>query len=120
MPVVPSIVVITVTRPRFAKLEAAGVLDEEDRILLTEAVSDVRSFPMRRDIVRQGERPDYAHAVVEGWACRHQVVEDGSRQITAFMIPGDPCDPHIALFGAMDHTIGALTDTRIEVLPAKE
>jgi CRP-like cAMP-binding protein len=36
------------------------------------------------------------------------VLENGSRQIMAFLIPGDPCDSEIFILKEMDHSIAAL------------
>ena len=74
---------------------------------------DVRNFGARRDIIREGERPDHVHLMIEGWSCRYKVLPDGLRQITAFLIPGDFCDTHITLFEQMDHSIGSLTESRV-------
>jgi CRP-like cAMP-binding protein len=44
------------------------------------------------------------------------VVADGSRQIVAFLIPGDFCDLHVTLLREMDHGIVALTPVKIAVV----
>jgi CRP-like cAMP-binding protein len=41
------------------------------------------------------------------------LLPDGSRQITAFLIPGDFCDLHVTILGAMDHSIGTITRSRV-------
>ena len=74
------------------KIEAAGRLPRElaheDRELLLSLCNDIRMFGTRRDIIREGERPDHVHLMIDGWSCRYKVLEDGSRQITAFLVPG--------------------------------
>ncbi len=46
------------------------------------------------------------------------MLPDGSRQITAFLIPGDFCDLHIAILSEMDHSIITLTRARIAHIPS--
>ena len=53
------------------------------------------------------------HAVLEGWAARYKVLPDGSRQIVAFLIPGDFCNLHVTILREMDHGIVALTPARV-------
>ena len=57
-------------------------------------------------IIFQGDRPGDVHLVMEGFACRSKVLPDGARQIMALLLPGDFCDLHVAILGAMDHDIG--------------
>lgn len=104
-----------------AKLAAAGKqserLPQANRELLLALCNDVRSIKARRDIIREGDRPDHVHVMIEGWACRYKILPDGSRQITAFLISGDLCDIHIMLFDQMDHSIGSVSDCKVAFVP---
>lgn len=71
--------------------------------------SNIRSIPARRDIVREGEHPEFLNLILDGWAIRHKMLEDGRRQILAFLIPGDLCDLNVFILKEMDHSIGAVT-----------
>jgi CRP-like cAMP-binding protein len=51
--------------------------------------------------------------MIEGWACRYKVLPSGSRQILAFLMPGDACDLHIGLLAEMDHSIQTITPARV-------
>ncbi|RYF14106.1 MAG: Crp/Fnr family transcriptional regulator [Oxalobacteraceae bacterium] len=92
-------------------------LSESDRALLLALSDDVQTFPARRDIVREDERPEHVLLMIEGWAIRYKVVEKGGRQITAFLMPGDFCDTHVTMFDQMDHTIASLNETKIALVP---
>lgn len=76
-------------------------------------LADIRVFEARRDIIRVAENPEFVHLMVEGWACRYSIVDDGQRQITAFLVPGDFCDAHIIMLGQMDHSIGSLGQAKV-------
>jgi CRP-like cAMP-binding protein len=95
------------------KLAVAGALSDEDVRALTDACKVSQTVAMRRDLVRQGEDPNHVHLILEGWACRYQQLENGNRQITAFLLPGDFCDTHITLFSQMDHSIGTVTECKV-------
>ncbi len=103
--------------PVTKKLEFGAKLSERDRQTLDDLVLDVRSFGAREDIIREGDRPDHVHAVLEGYACRYKTVPDGGRQIMAWLVPGDLCDVHVSLLGEMDHTIATLSPCRIGFIP---
>ncbi len=55
--------------------------------------------------------------ILEGWACRYKLLQEGTRQITAFLMPGDTCDLHDSVSTYMDHSIATLTTARIALVP---
>jgi CRP-like cAMP-binding protein len=99
------------------KLSAASKLSGEDDHTLAELCKNVRSTPANQDIISEGDNPQHVHIMLEGWAARYKILRDGSRQITAFLIPGDFCDLHVAILGYMDHGILALTSARVAYVP---
>jgi CRP-like cAMP-binding protein len=103
--------------PLLAKLATFAVLPEEDRDALKSLCDDPREMPARRNVIREGDRPDHVHLVVEGWAARYKLLPDGTRQITAFLLPGDFCDLHITILGEMDHSIATITKAKVAFVP---
>ena len=103
--------------PLVAKLETRGPLSDEDRDDLNALCADAREVGPRRQIIREGDRPEFVHLIVEGWAARYKLLPDGARQITAFLIPGDFCDLHVTILGEMDHGIATLTRSRVAFIP---
>ncbi|MFL6857510.1 MAG: Crp/Fnr family transcriptional regulator [Allosphingosinicella sp.] len=106
-----------VRSPLVAKLETVAPLCAGDRGALAALSINVREMDARRTIIREGERPDHIHLILEGWAARYQLLANGSRQITAFLIPGDFCDLHVTILGEMDHSIATLTRARVAYVP---
>jgi CRP-like cAMP-binding protein len=96
-----------------AKLEMRGPLPDADRAALAAICGDVRAVRAHRDIISEGDSPSHVHLMLTGWAARYKIVRDGGRQITAFLIPGDFCDAHVAILRRMDHGILALTDASV-------
>lgn len=91
------------------KLSRFSALDRGDFARLTEATSKPETYVPRQDMIREGDRPGHVFVVLEGWACRYKILPNGSRQILAFLMPGDCCDLHIGLLDQMDHSIQAVT-----------
>jgi CRP-like cAMP-binding protein len=107
-------------RSLVAKLGTIADLRESDLASLIAICHDVRTVQAKRDILVEGERPEDVHVILEGWAARYKTLSDGSRQIVAFLIPGDFCDLHVAILGHMDHGIIALTRVRLAYIPSRE
>lgn len=100
------------------KLEHFVRLSADDKQSLSAmARSNIRSIRARRDIVREGERPGFVNLILDGWAIRHKMLEDGRRQVLAFLIPGDLCDLNAFVLKEVDHSIGALTPVTVAQVP---
>lgn len=99
------------------KLEAFGPLPEEDRRLLDLAVRSPRAVPSDQDVIREGDETSVVHLIVEGFACRYKLLNDGSRQIVAFLIPGDFCNLHVFILRIMDHSIATLSPAHMVEIP---
>lgn len=103
--------------PLIAKLESGVSLADDDRRALAALGEDARDVRARRNLIREGDRPDHVHLMIEGWAARYKLLPDGGRQITAFLLPGDFCDLHVTILGEMDHGIATLTRSRVAFIP---
>ena len=90
---------------------------EDEKVQLAALYTNIRPFRPKQQIIKEGDRPDDVHLIVDGWAARYKMLSDGSRQIVAFLLPGDFCDLHVAVLGRMDHTIVALTACRVAFIP---
>lgn len=94
------------------------LFSREDRQLLAElSMINVREVDARQNLIEEGDKPNVVNLVLEGWAIRYKILEDGRRQIVAFLIPGDLCDLNIFILKEMDHSIGALSPLRVAQLP---
>jgi CRP-like cAMP-binding protein len=92
-----------------AKLQGCSRLTSEEVGVLVEATSERQSLPARSDLIREGDRPGPVFVILEGWACRYKILPNGTRQILAYLMPGDSCDLHIGLLAEMDHSIQVIT-----------
>ncbi|TPG53628.1 cyclic nucleotide-binding domain-containing protein [Roseomonas nepalensis] len=96
------------------KMEQYRRFSDDDRRLLNDLTSKhQRECGLREDIIREGEHSPDIHIVMSGPACRYKLLENGNRQIMAFLVPGDPCDAEIFILKEMDHSIGSLAPSVI-------
>jgi CRP-like cAMP-binding protein len=103
--------------PLIRKLEQFIKLSDDEKGILEAAISHVVDYGPREDIISQGDRPGHVHLLLEGWAGRYKILQDGERQIMAYLIPGDLCDVHVALLQQMDHSIGTLSRCKVAFIP---
>lgn len=103
--------------PLVAKLRQFSALPDADVEILDRLITETEVFDADADVIREGERVDWVNVVVEGMLCRYHVLENGRRQITAFLVPGDMCDLHAFLLKEMDHSISALAPSRVAKIP---
>jgi CRP-like cAMP-binding protein len=94
-------------------LESRDIVSEEEKSLLRSIITRGRQFEIDEDLVREGSRPTYSTLMLEGFAARYKVLDDGSRQITSLHIPGDFVDLHAFPLKIMDHGIVALSPCRV-------
>lgn len=80
------------------------------------AQQNIRSLRPRADLIHEGDRPQFVHLIISGWAVRYDTLEDGRRQITAILLPGDMCDLNASVLRATDHSIASLTAVTIAEL----
>lgn len=99
-----------------SKLQGLGGLGPEDVAALAAATARSRSVPARHDLIREGDRPGPVFIILEGWACRYKILPSGTRQVLAFLMPGDSCDLHIGLLAEMDHNIQSITPARFATI----
>ena len=102
------------------KLRGFADLSEMDVAALEQATAHPRRFVARRDLIREGDRPGPVLVMLDGWSFRYKILPNGSRQIMAFLMPGDACDLHIGMLDVMDHSIQTVTPSRVAFIPRGE
>lgn len=64
-------------------------------------------------VLSQGESSPLLYTVLEGFATRSVLLENGRRQVLNFVFPGDLLGLQAALMGEMQHTVQATTTLRL-------
>jgi CRP-like cAMP-binding protein len=98
------------------KLHCFATLNDGDVAILAAATATSRTIPTRHDLIREGDRPGPVFVMLEGWACRYKILPNGTRQVLAYLMPGDSCDLHVALLAEMDHSIQTITPARVATI----
>jgi CRP-like cAMP-binding protein len=107
-----------VDNPLIVRLRRQCRLELPDIDRIEQLCDDEREVARGMNLVREGERVDRVHLILSGWAARYKLLPNGSRQITALLLPGDLCDLRCAMLARMDDGIVALTPVRVAyILP---
>jgi CRP-like cAMP-binding protein len=104
------------TNPLLRKLGNFTALSEEESKAVDDCCQDIREVAAREDVISQGDRTGGVKLLLEGFACRYKVLEDGRRQIVAYFVPGDLCDLRVFILKRMDHSIGALVASKVATI----
>ena len=99
------------------KLSGFEFVAPADTAALEEACGIPHNVPSRQNLISEGDKPGPSFVMLQGWACRYKMLADGTRQITAFLMPGDFCDMYLSVLDQMDHNIGTITAARVASIP---
>ena len=103
--------------PLTRKLLWHGELSATERTALDAMTERKKEFTAGEDLVREGDRPTNSILLLDGFAARYTLVDDGRRQIMAIHVVGDFVDLHSFVLKTMDHSVGALTRCRVALVP---
>ncbi|MCF4124526.1 Crp/Fnr family transcriptional regulator [Methylobacterium sp. SyP6R] len=103
--------------PIVRKLTSYGGLDHAEQSALATLSAGGQRVDGRLDLLVEGTVPDNAVLILEGVACRYRHRPSGARQITAYLLPGDLCDPDLMYLSRMTHSVGTLCPCRIARIP---
>ncbi len=78
-----------------------------------------RDYPAGADFLRQGEPQREVFTLLQGWAMRYCLLEDGSRQIIDFCLPGAFIGFQPDSESPKGYAAQAITDVRLCALPQK-
>jgi CRP-like cAMP-binding protein len=102
---------------RFVEKLSKLVAFEPVDIAAIEAVTaDGHLYRAKQDLIREGDATGPVFVMLDGWACRYKILPGGTRQIMAFLMPGDACDLHVDMLAQMDHGIQALTRATVATI----
>lgn len=102
------------------KLSGFGKLSGRDVAALAQATSRQRRVKAKYDLIREGDRPGPVFVILDGWACRYKILPSGTRQVLAYLMPGDSCDLHVSLLAQMDHSIQTITPATFATIDREE
>jgi len=101
------------SNPLVRKLESILVLSDGEKDVLRKVSGTVKTVGPRQDLVREGDRPSECCLILEGFAYRYKLTEEGKRQIFSFHIPGDIPDLQSLHLDVMDHSLSSLSACKV-------
>ena len=99
------------------KLQSFSPLNTLEVEALRDATASPSSYKIRTDLIREGDQPGPLFVMLEGWACRYKILPNGTRQVLAYLMPGDFCDLNAGLLAEMDHSIQVITASTVATIP---
>jgi CRP-like cAMP-binding protein len=102
------------------KLETHAVLSEDDRQAILALPFQLKALEPQGYIVREGDVPRLTAVLLSGFAYRHKIAGDGSRQIVALHIPGESLDFQMLFLDEADHNVQTLTRAEVAMIPRAE
>ena len=103
--------------PMLRKLEGWAEIGADDRAAVLALPHTLRTLEAGRYVVREGDLTANSCLLRSGFAYRHKMVGDGSRQIVAIHMRGDLVDLQNSLLRLADHSVQALTQIDVALVP---
>jgi CRP-like cAMP-binding protein len=95
--------------PAIRKLERSTRLSAADREAVSALPLTVREVKAASYVVREGDRPEHCCILLSGYAHRHKLTKEGSRQIVSVHMAGDIIDLQQVILDRADHNVQTLT-----------
>lgn len=88
-------------------------LSDDERTVLNGLTAKSNQISANTVIVSAGDPCVYTYLVQSGWCMIYKLLPDGSLQILSYAIPGDFLDLFGVVLNRSEHSIQAITDSRI-------
>ncbi|MGU3360274.1 Crp/Fnr family transcriptional regulator [Methylobacterium sp. M6A4_1b] len=99
------------------KLETIITVSDAERRAIEGLPVTRRQLGAHQDIVRDGDHPKQCCLLLDGWAFRYKLLDEGKRQILSVHIPGDIPDLQSLHLPVMDHSLSTLTACTLAFIP---
>ena len=105
--------------PMVRKLQLWEPLSESDIDAVLALPHTVRSLDNGQYIIWDGDKPQHSCLLLDGFAYRHKLAGNGSRQILSIHMKGDIVDLQNSLLGIADHNVQMLTAGEVAMIPVE-
>lgn len=99
------------------KLQEHSALSEADLAAIRRLPTSERQLAPGEDIVRQGDKPTVSVVVLQGMVARYHALATGRRQYLSLHIAGDWPDAQALFIDRMDHSVGAIDEATVVLVP---
>jgi CRP-like cAMP-binding protein len=105
--------------PMVHKLEQWHPLTDDERAAILGLPHVLRDLKAHQYVVWDGDKPQHACLLLSGYAYRHKLAGNGSRQILSIHMKGDVLDLQNSLLGTADHNVQMMTDGTLALIPVQ-
>ncbi len=102
------------------KLDRRAALSDDDRKAFETLTFKRKFYDAGSYLVREGTIAEESALILDGFAFRQKLTDDGGRQIVSVHIPGDFVDLEGSLLRVADHNVQALSRCEIAAVPTRE
>ncbi|MDB5714726.1 MAG: Crp/Fnr family transcriptional regulator [Sphingomonadales bacterium] len=106
--------------PAVQKLGRHGTLTADDILAITALPMTVRDVRSGTYLFREGDKPSHCCVLIAGYANRHKLTMDGSRQIVSIHLRGDIIDLQQLLLSTADHSVQTLTAATLGMISIRQ
>ena len=103
---------ISVPDPFLTKIQRYGLPDDDFAILAANYHSSVH-VSAHADILDCETPPGQVMILLEGWACKYQIMRNGGRQIISIHLPADICNLDSLCRSKLPSSVSAMTDCHV-------
>ncbi|ANI80293.1 Crp/Fnr family transcriptional regulator [Sphingobium sp. EP60837] len=100
-----------------AKLSERAELSDADRQAIGALPYTTRTMTAGQHIIRAGQSPTSCAILLNGFAQRYRLVNDGGRQIVGFHMEGDFIDLHFSMLHGAPQSIQLVTPAKLADIP---
>jgi len=100
-------------------MRQAEAFGAPDLASLADLGGEVRTVEANTVILPEGARGNAIHVLLDGWAARFKILENGSRQVPALRLAGDICDLDALYLERRDCGTASLTRCTVAAIPGE-
>ena len=99
------------------RLAGLPFLSSTERAAIAACAAARRDVRSGTELTNESETPGAIYFLESGWAGKYIETDDGRRQISALLLPGDVCNLDSVLFGRLDSGVSMLTAGTVLAVP---
>lgn len=99
------------------RLEHRRELDDVDRAAIVALPYVTKTLEPGAYFVREGDRITSCCVLIEGFAFRSKIIENGARQIVSIHLPDEALDLQNCMLAVADHNIQTLSRATLAIIP---
>lgn len=101
--------------PLIKKFRYVQPLDSNEIDVLSNLHERTTTIPKRKVILNEGDAHRQCYILSDGWAYRYSKLEDGSRQVINYYLPGDIISPFALFMPKANYSVASITALQVSV-----